>query len=135
MAKGKSKGRRDLSTSVSNGTLSVPRVTPSSVDLAQVQDRRLYHPEAAHRPPLSLSGGRTRLKAAAPLPSKKQAPSRVRTIQAQVVPVGVAFRDPTGVLVCVRRKIRKEVLHALNKTGYGKKRRRPRRSRYSGIRC
>lgn len=134
MAKGKSKGGRDNSSPIANGTLSRPTVTPSSVHLIEVQDRRTYHPEAAARPPLSTSGTRTRLKAVSPLP-KPKTQKAYRAPVLRTVPHQIGFRAPESVLVCVRRKIRKEVLHALRKTGFGKRHRRPRRTRHSNIRC
>lgn len=46
---------------------------------------------------------------------------------------GVGFRDPTSVMICIRRKIRREVMHALGAAG-GRVR-RPRRNFYSNVRC
>lgn len=48
----------------------------------------------------------------------------------------VGFHAPWQVIICVRRKRRREVLHALNKTGAGKGRqRRPVRNTFSEVRC
>jgi len=48
----------------------------------------------------------------------------------------VGFSHPWQVIVCVRRKRRREVLHALRKTGRGgSKQRKPRRNFWSEVRC
>lgn len=46
----------------------------------------------------------------------------------------VAFEQPHNTLVCIRRSRRKEILHALKKTGR-KGQKRPRRSAFSDIHC
>lgn len=45
------------------------------------------------------------------------------------------FDLPKQVTVCVRRQIRKEVIHAIGKSGRGAKRRRPRYNSWSQISC
>ena len=46
----------------------------------------------------------------------------------------IAFADPKRIALCIRRQKRKEVLHALNKTGkIGQK--KPQRNEYSSISC
>lgn len=48
----------------------------------------------------------------------------------------VGFQHPWQVMICIRRKQRKEVLHAFKKTGSGGgKQRRPRRNFWSEVRC
>lgn len=47
----------------------------------------------------------------------------------------VQFRAPNQVIVCVRRKTRREVLHALNLTGRGSGGGRRRRNVWSSIGC
>lgn len=47
---------------------------------------------------------------------------------------GISFKDPDRVLVCVRRHQRREVLHALHKTGRGGQS-KPRWTAWSGVRC
>jgi len=59
-------------------------------------------------------------------PTKNRAPSRV--------PYQIAFSAPAETLVCIRRKRRKQVLFAKRKTGKGGQR-RPRRSRWSDVKC
>lgn len=84
----------------------------------QIEDRRLFHPDGYSRPASSFQSFNHRLRAS---PSRK-------------LPFGVGFVSPSKVLVCVRRKIRREVMFA--KGGAGSRRMsRPRRSYYSDVRC
>lgn len=48
---------------------------------------------------------------------------------------GIRFASPRGVAICVRRKIRKEVLFALGVGGQGGRKNKPRRSAGSEISC
>lgn len=47
----------------------------------------------------------------------------------------VRFARPDLVAVCLRRKVRKEVLHALHRTGRGRGKAPRRRNLYSNIKC
>lgn len=47
----------------------------------------------------------------------------------------LSFQQPRGVLVCVRRKARREVLFAKRNTGRGSKSRVRRRNSFSHVRC
>jgi len=48
----------------------------------------------------------------------------------------VGFQHPWQVIICVRRKRRREVMFAIGKAGSGQKRqRRPRRNEWSEVRC
>lgn len=51
------------------------------------------------------------------------------------LPSGVAFASPQNMMICVRRKTRKQVLHALKKTGAGSRKKIRRRNEWSDIRC
>lgn len=52
----------------------------------------------------------------------------------KAVPVAVHFKEPSAVSVCVRRKQRREVLHALGRTGrHGKS--KIRRNTWSDVSC
>lgn len=95
-------------------------------DLRQVEDRRAYHPLGPMRPPKAWSG-----HAVTPVKPK----TTHKKFQRQL-PFGLQFAAPKETLVCVRRKRRKEVLHALKKTGKGAgRRKKPRRNFYSWISC
>lgn len=112
----------------SNRRLSAPslldslRLMASLSTLREIEDRRQFHPERQFRAARSLSKPLHRLV--------------VSSTPKGRMPVGVRFEDPHKVLVCVRRNQRKEVLHALRKTGKGKAAKRPRRrSYYTDVRC
>ena len=48
----------------------------------------------------------------------------------------LSFADPSRVIVCLRRKIRREVIHAFKKNGKGGRgQKRPKRNFYSAIGC
>lgn len=87
--------------------------------LTEVEDRRTYHPAGKNRPTVSPRRHHTPKPSAASLVY-----SRARMV----------FGAPRHVMICVRRKIRDEVLHALGKTGKGSGRPR-RRNQYSKVRC
>lgn len=110
----------------------VARLTPALTQLQSIEDRRRYHPERAYRPALTYSGVPTSIAHQRPV-RDSQRPSRARSV---VVPTRavVAFHAPERVVVCARRQARREVLHALRKTGRVGQR-RPRRNWQSKISC
>lgn len=131
---GRRSRRRDQDTSVlAPDAFSPPRtLTPRVVqvrpvaDLRPVEDRRTYHPLGPMRPPKTWSG-----HSVTPVKPKFSNKKFQRNL-----PFGLQFAAPKETLVCVRRKRRKEVLHALKKTGKGAgRRRKPRRNFYSWIGC
>lgn len=94
-------------------------------DLREVEDRRLFHPEARQRPAASFDTPRHRLQVVRPTRPSFDPFS---------VPSRIGFRQPDRVLICVRRQQRKEVLHALHVAGRSGLR-RPRRGPYSNVSC
>lgn len=110
---------RDVRT-ITNDTLrSLPNRSPLPFDLSVIEDLRQFHP----RPDL-----------VSPRPLLTFPKPRVVARQAYKKPTVLGFDVPANVLVCVRRKMRKEVLHAFNKAGKGGQK-RPRRNRFSDLRC
>lgn len=111
---------RDHFTIASNSPLNsllLPRValSPLRLDVLALEDRREWHPERQNRP-----------FAAAPVqarrPVAKQRPAFSQPSQTKAI---IAFAEPSRVAVCVRRGVRREVLHALKVAGgTGMKRRR-----------
>lgn len=112
-------------------------ITPS-VDLGLIEDRRLYNPEQPFNPALDSGGRPTRvvhhsdplrslfqMRAAISAPLKKTK----HRLESRL-----GFQTPSTVMVCVRRKIRREVIFAKNKRrkGSGAKRHR---NYHSNIRC
>lgn len=110
---------------------------PVLSNLNEVEDGRLYEPTARALSPLPggpkatgygtlprlLSGAPARLKSA-PTPATYHSP-----------PPAIAFADPRSTIACIRRQRRREVLHALRKTGKGAKARKRHRNQNSEIRC
>lgn len=97
--------------------------------LIEVEDRRNWHPQVTNlmdAPVRSSRRARVPLQLAKPL-KRWGKPHRFNFSRLQ-------FSSPKQVLVCVRRKVRKEVLHALKKSGRGGNRRR-RYNSLSQVRC
>lgn len=89
-------------------------------DLTEVEDRRQYTPQR--------SGG---FSSAA---STRSPVAPIKTNNTFTSSVIRAFKAPAHVAICVRRKIRKQVLHALKKTGRGSS--PPRlRNHWSNVKC
>lgn len=134
MAKSKNnnRSRRD-NTSITNRRLPTPTMFDQPLLFPEIEDRRQYHPEGVARPARSFSIPRHRLA----IPKKN-----VRSVRgdSRYVPSfdglthEIGFRVPRKVLICVRRRIRKQVLHAFRKTGKAGQR-KPRRNFYSSVSC
>lgn len=126
---------RRVTSDYSNRRLSGPirrSSLPRLSSLRAIEDRREFHPEGDFRPARGFVYPRHRLVVSVP----RQEPSRLPDTFTPAVPVGVAFKAPRQVAICVRRKQRREVLHAVGKTGRGSRfHRAPRRNIYSEIRC
>jgi hypothetical protein len=100
--------------------------------LREFEDRREWHPQGPTRPVRSFS------KVTEYVQDNELHRGRGRADGIRVKPYSdparMAFRRPKEVPVCVRRKVRKEVIHAngnAGKTGQ----RRPRWNRNSKVRC
>lgn len=107
-----------------------PIKSPSvrSLSFLDIEDRRTYTFDA-DRP---MSSTRRRQ---APV-KLKQASEQNRKVATYGMERDVfAFKHPPSVAICVRRKRRKEVLHALHKTGRGSGRGKRRWLRSSSIHC
>lgn len=112
--------------------VAVSRPTPLSfklgpvdpLGLALLEDRRSWHPSRPTRPFLT-----TGPRSSARLVVKSKPTALRNDISARV-----GFAVPKKVVVCVRRKQRKEVLHAMGKAG-GRVSRRRRRTDASDIDC
>lgn len=96
--------------------------TPSVSRLRVYEDRRLWHPDGLARPARSFDRATT-LKMG---PAKPSRPWQL--------PSAVNFTAPSRVVLCVRRKIRKQVMFAKHKAGRGGQR-PPRWSYWSSVNC
>lgn len=108
------------------------RWNPSAIrsPLVEVEDRRTFHPLLDQRPVRSLRKWAVRLVAK---PPKGRAAAKL-TARPNVFRFSFG-RQPEHVAICIRRSQRKEVLHALKKTGKGSGRSHRRRGQYSDVRC
>lgn len=113
--------RDNNSTSLRNVLLTLKPINASTL-LREIEDRRTFHPEQAQRAARSFSSPRHKLT----IPKKHLGNIKL--------PSAIGFKDPDRVLICVRRKQRREVLFAKKKhrKGAGGKKRR---NWYSTIQC
>lgn len=136
----RSAGRGSTSTAnqrLHGGSVSVfgdPHEAPSPVG----GDRRYWNPEDSP----TYAPARYRSGAPATVVISRPSPGPLRQSKALHAPIytprvslpsSVRFEAPKAVPICVRRKQRKEVLHALGKAG-GRVR-KPKQSIYSSVRC
>lgn len=124
--KRKSETRRDAFAIASGRSPLLASFDPlrSGLDLLAVEDRRRFTP--------GLSKPRTVRQVARvlmALPGKKRRPPKA----AFSVPEVHAFALPKTTAICVRRAIRKEVIHAKGRAG--NKVRRPKRNQFSRVSC
>lgn len=95
-----------------------------SLDLRIVDDRRRFHPNPFIRPAVSVVRRADTKLVVSPIR---------RQTKVLRLPDKVAFAVPRNIALCVRRKVRKEVIFATSGGGAGK--RRPRRNQFSDVRC
>lgn len=88
--------------------------------LLEVEDNRQWHPY--EQPAKTRSGTPARLRTYPTTPkAQSRGLARSRPFQAHsVVPHRVGFQFPERVIVCIRRKVRRGVLHALKLTRKGR---------------
>lgn len=96
--------------------------TEPASPLTEVEDRRTYHPLDVFRPAMEIGGTQTTQRVVKKSPYSK-------------LPFGLSFAKPDATIICIRRNQRKEVLHAMRKTGRGQSRKRPSKNWYSKIGC
>lgn len=104
------------------------------LSLSKFEDRRQWHPLGASAPARSFNHTNHRLVVGYQYPRKRNNQTS-RYWDIRTYPTSkVAFNNPRGVLICVRRAIRSQVLHALGKTGKAGQK-PPRYNMYSSISC
>jgi len=89
--------------------------------LSELEDRRVNYPSTS-RPIQTVRA------------NVKLLPNRSNPFYPNQVPAFLRFDVPENVIICARRKIRKQVMHAFNNSGRGGQR-KPRRNNNSDIRC
>lgn len=134
------KRRRANPDSFANHRLPTFHATPvpySSPFLRQIEDRRFFHPEGFRAPAQTIRSRRSRSLVVSQ-PSRRALQSATRSTMRSwlpgTLPSGIRFQAPEDVVICVRRSIRREVLHAFRKTGR-RGQRKPRFSFHSKIKC
>lgn len=84
--------------------------------LTEIEDRRLWDPEGPDRSPrtsvVGPSGGRLRVAPSRPRSPRLYSPTTM-------INAGVSFLNGRELAVCLRRKVRREVLHALRQKPKG----------------
>lgn len=106
--------------------------------LQQLEDRREWHPEGPARAARGFFIPRHRLVARVSSPQSGRTSSSFQSPflpSLSSVPISVGFQAPKQVAICVRRKVRKEVIFAKGKAGRGVRRRPPTRNFYSEVIC
>lgn len=142
------RGRRRTKQTVQRGHTTTASVDLDLLDdssLGVTADRRTYHPEGRVRPALTTSGTPARVTASPVRQRGFSLPSRsspkLGKLAKRVVPKSTTkparemfgFKAPKRVWICIRRKMRRQVLHALKRTrGVSGKRKR---NYYSNVRC
>lgn len=122
MAKRRNNKSKKTRTRVTNRNTSRPRLR--SYNLNEIQDDRTFN---FGQSPIAKT---TRRKPARVRVSKTTKPVKPQTYPNPFI----GFENPMKVITCVRRGVRKEVLHARKKTGLiGQK--KPKRTAYSNIHC
>jgi len=83
----------------------------------EYEDRRTYHPEGLDRPVTRVSGRSMRLRVVGVTKKQKQSQYSLPEQIASAPSFRLGFVEPSDVLLCVRRKNRREVMHAKNLAG------------------
>lgn len=90
--------------------------------LQDVEDRRTFHPAGRSRPATSSRRHLVKIK-----------PTKLTAFAQTAIHT---FAHPKFVMTCIRRKMRKEILHALGKSGKGSRyNKKPKYNQHSKVRC
>lgn len=136
-SKRKNRARRVVSTPpLQRYRYAVPVPSPLRVTIPLAApvfgDRRTFTPDRQARPIFSLPRTLRDIRNPARIVAR-QNPAKRQLSQTKAV---LTFADPRRIPLCIRRKVRKQVLHAFKKTGKGSARhRRPRFNEWSSISC
>lgn len=100
-------------------------VSPGPLD--EVEDNRVWRPDVLRAPGV---------RGLAPARLLSGAPARLQSLSEPSRPSWpLGFQEANKVVRCMRREQRKQVLHALNKTGKGSGYGKKSRNVYSNVRC
>lgn len=130
--KSSSKGGR-VSFPNANTRIAPPpfRVTPTNLQI--FEDRRVFHPLNTFANPITIGPRDSARVVVRDLNKARKQPGYKTPRQTKGI---LTFAAPDKVVLCVRRQRRKEVLHAIRKTGSGAGRqKKPKRNYWSKISC
>lgn len=118
--------QRDIVSSIANRRLFVDvyRLLARSPLLRMYEDRRAFHPLRDYRAARSFSNRGHGVVVSKSVADSSSFPRST-----------LRFAVPNKVLICVRRKERKEVLHALGRVGRGSGGGKKHRNQYSEVHC
>lgn len=125
--------RRDALTRIAK-----PQGLPLSrlaTPLVMIEDRRSYHPDGYVRPLRTLSTSRHRLTSRTVVHATRSTAKRNLPNLFSLKNDRIAFQAPDKLLVCIRRKRRKEVIHATGQAGSRRAQKTPRYNQWSSIVC
>lgn len=108
--------------------------TPVRKSVLRLEDRRAWHPDKTvyRKIPSPAAAASPRSGALLKLsPRRLMHPGSL--LRLPNISDLIGFRTPGRVAICVRRRIRKEIMHALGKAGKGHK--RPRHNAFSKVKC
>lgn len=71
----------------------------------------------------------------APKPVRRATPRKYGKYRVRSMPASVGFSDPWKMVICLKRKLRREVMFALGRTKKGSKAKFHRQSYYTRVRC
>lgn len=137
----KNKKNRSRRVTTDNANL-LPRFDINSLlspkaPLSLYEDRRQWNPEDIYAPARSFTKTRHRLTVVNEnLTRNRTKPQTVGDIRRRSdgTLARIAFQNPDKVLICARRQIRREVMHAFGKAGRGGQK-SPKFNEYSKISC
>lgn len=108
----------------------VPIIPSLPKPLTLLEDRRAWHPETKQiRNPGALQRSNTTLRI------REDAGTAKAKTRSGPLPRTVGFEQPKGVAICVRRKVRREVLFAKNRSRKGAAAAHRRRTEWSDVKC
>lgn len=105
----------------------------------QIEDRRKHHPDGRNRPLKTTRGTRLpphQLKTTKKISVRRGPhgrPLKSKTVRVRTLTARLKFAAPKKTMICIKRKIRREVLLAFGRGGGRHK--NPKRNRHSEVSC
>lgn len=113
-------GKRANPVVIANSPLRLPRpMTPPVFPLILLEDRRTFHPDGPRRYPAAFKASAVQQVFKDGSGRKNKALVRKSSTLYTAPPQYVGFRQPNSVAICIRRKVRRQVLLAFGRGGAG----------------